>query len=267
MKQFRGNVLSWDFKNGILELALHRPPANEMGALTLSELEQFVAALESLGAEANTLIIYSQLKSGFGAGGDLNEMYARLRDAGPIHGFDELRDTVERSHRVLNAIDTAPVVVIAAVHGICFGGAFELALTSDLIVADKSARFCFPELRLGLIPGGGGIPRLKRDLRNGVARDLLFTGRSINAEKAHSLGLVSQVSSEGEVLQLARSMASEINKFDAAARIAAKRFIKPVPLADLRDEIKIFCDLFTRPAAMDGLRKFVKKPGALPYLP
>lgn len=267
MKKFRGNVLSWDLADGVIELALHRPPANEMGALTLAELEQFAAALESVGSEAGALIVYSQLKSGFGAGGDLHEMYARLREADSIRSSGELRNTVERTHRVLNAIDTAPLVVIAAVHGVCFGGAFELALTSDLMVADKTARFCFPELRLGLIPGGGGIPRLKRDVRNGIVRDLLLTGRSINAEKAHSAGLVSQVSSEGEALHLARSTAAQINKFDAAARIATKRFIKPIPHDELRDEIDIFCELFNRPAVMDGLRKFVESPGVLPYLP
>ena len=60
-----------------------------------------------------------------------------------------------------------------------FGGGFELALVSDLIIADKMARFCFPELRLGLVPGFGGIPRLKRDLGNGVVRDLLLTGQQL----------------------------------------------------------------------------------------
>ena len=79
----------------------------------------------------------------------------------------------------MNAIDAAPLTTIAAVHGVTFGGGFELALACDLIVADKMARFCFPELRLGLIPGFGGIPRLKRDLGNAVVRDLLLTGRSI----------------------------------------------------------------------------------------
>ena len=69
----------------------------------------------------------------------------------------------------MNALDTAPLTTIAAVHGVTFGGGFELALTCDLIIADKMARFCFPELRLGLIPGFGGIPRLKRDLGNSVS--------------------------------------------------------------------------------------------------
>jgi enoyl-CoA hydratase len=267
MEQFKGNVISWDLADGVIELALHRPPANEMGALALAELEQFVGALELVGSEAGVLIIYSQLKSGFGAGGDLHEMYARLREADPIYGSGELRNTVERTHRVLNAIDTAPLVVIAAVHGVCFGGAFELALTSDLMIADKTARFCFPELRLGLIPGGGGIPRLKRDVRNSIVRDLLLTGRSINAEKAHSEGLVSQVSSEGEALHLARSTAAQMKKFDAAARVAAKRFIKPFPHDDLRNEIDVFCELFNRPVVLDALRKFAERPGILPYLP
>ena len=94
------------------------------------------------------------------------------------------RDFLLGIHRVFNQIDAAPLVTVAAVHGVVFGGGFELALTCDMIVADRTARFCFPELRLGLIPGFGGIPRLKRDLGNGLVRDLLMTGRSINATKA-----------------------------------------------------------------------------------
>ena len=267
MKSFKGNVLSWDVSDGVIELALHRPPANEMGAVTLAELEHFAAALESDGSKAGVLIIYSPLKSGFGAGGDLHEMYARLREAGSANRSEELRNSVERTHRVLNAIDATPLVVIAAVHGVCFGGAFELALTCDLIIADRTARFCFPELRLGLIPGGGGIPRLKRDLRNGIVRDLLLTGRSINADKAYSAGLISQVVGQGEALQLARATAAQIKKFDAATRIAAKRFIKPIPYDELRREIDIFCELFSRTTVMDGLRKFVESSNAMPYLP
>ena len=116
-----------------------------------------------------------------------------------------VRDFLERIHTVMNAIDASPLTTIAAVHGVTFGGGFELALTCDLIIADKMARFCFPELRLGLIPGFGGIPRLKRDLGNAVVRDLLLTGRSFNATKAQQVGLVSQVVGEGEALRAARA--------------------------------------------------------------
>ena len=76
------------------------------------------------------------------------------------------------------------------------------------------SRFCFPELRLGLIPGFGGVPRLKRDLGNAIVRDILLTGRSINATKALSVGLVSQVVAEGKALAVARSTAAQICKFN-----------------------------------------------------
>ena len=152
-------------------------------------------------------------------------------------------------------------------HGACFGGGFELALVCDLIVADKMARFCFPELRLGLIPGFGGIPRLKRDIGNAVVRDLLLTGRSINATKGLAVGLVSQVAAEGEALRVARATAAQTTKFDRATAAAAKKFIKPLPTDELRREIDIFCELFMRPAVEAGLRKFVESTDALPYLP
>jgi len=98
-------------------------------------------------------------------------------------------------------------------------------------------------------------------------RDLLLTGRSINATKALSAGLVSQVAAEGEALRLAQSTAAQTTKFDRATATAAKRFIKPLPVEDLRREIDIFCELFTRPAVMEGLRKFVESDGPHPYLP
>jgi enoyl-CoA hydratase len=167
----------------------------------------------------------------------------------------------------LNAIDAAPFVTIAAVHGICFGGGLELAVVCDIIVADKMARFAFPELRLGLIPGFGGIPRLKRDLGNGFVRDLLFTGRSVNATRAQAVGLVSQLAAEGEALNVSRSNANQIKKFDPFARAAAKKFLKPIPHEELRQEIDLFCELFTRPAVIAALKKFVESTDAMPYLP
>ena len=178
-----------------------------------------------------------------------------------------LRNFLERIHAVLNALDAAPFVTIAAVHGVCFGGGLELALACDIIIADKMARFAFPELRLGLIPGFGGIPRLKRDLGNAFVRDLLFTGRTVNAARAQAVGLVAQLAGEGEALRIARSTAAQITKFEAVTRAAAKKFIKPVLHDELRHEIDLFCELFARPAVMAALKKFVESSDAMPYLP
>jgi enoyl-CoA hydratase/carnithine racemase len=197
----------------------------------------------------------------------LRELYRGLEGLSPPSRLSGVRDFLERIHRVMNMIDAAPLTTIAAVHGVVFGGGFELALTCDLIVADKMARFCFPELRLGLIPGFGGIPRLKRDVGNAGVRDLLLTGRSMNATKAQSVGIVSQVTGEGDALRVARATAAQLAKFDRQTAIAAKRFIKPIPQAELQQEIELFCELFTRPAVEAGLRKFVESKDALPYLP
>ena len=242
-------------------------PCNELGSASLDELEKFAVALESLQTEAHALIIYSEMKPGFCAGADLRELYRRSQSMEKSEAVKGVRDFLERIHRVLNLIDATPLTTIAAVHGVTFGGGFELALACDLIIADKMARFCFPELRLGLIPGFGGIPRLKRDLGNAVVRDLLLTGRSINANKAQQIGLVSQVVGEGEALRVARATAMQLGKFDRATAAAAKAFIKPIPHEELRREIDIFCELFARPAVQAGLRRFVECTDALPYLP
>lgn len=260
-------TLSWELKDGTLELELHHPPGNEIGTAMLEDLEQFVAALEAAEEKAGAMIVYSRQEAGFSAGADLRELYAASADLTAAHRVSGVRAFLERIHSVLNAIDASPLTTIAAVHGVTFGGGFELALACDLMVADKMARFCFPELRLGLIPGFGGIPRLRRDIGNAVVRDLLLTGRSINATKAMSAGLVSQVAAEGEALRVARATAAQACKFDRTASAAAKRFIKPIPQEELRREIDLFCELFGRPAAMEGLRKFVENTSAHPYLP
>lgn len=267
MRNFRGETLSWQMSNGVIELLLDRAPCNEIGSATLLELEQFARAFEDLHRNAHALIISSARREGFCAGADLRELYREGQLLPLPARADAVRVFLERIHRLLNQIDVAPITTIAAVHGVAFGGGFELALACDLIIADKMARFCFPELRLGLIPGFGGIPRLKRDLGNAIVRDLLLTGRSINATKAQSIGLVSQVAAEGDALGVARATAGQLEKFDRHAAATAKAFIKPIPHEELRREIDLFCDLFTRPAVEAGLRKFVESADPLPYLP
>src|SRR5574341_2224242 len=248
MKNIEGKAVSWQLVDGVLELALHREPCNEGGRATIEELEKFAEALEKGSGDAHALIIHSTMKAGFSAGADLRELHSLMEQHPTKEVVAGAREFLGRIHRVMNTIDAAPLTTIAAVHGVCFGGGFELALACDLIIADKMARFCFPELRLGLIPGFGGIPRLKRDLGNAVVRDLLLTGRSINATKAQAVGLVSQLAAEGNALNVARVAAAQVKKFDREVSAAAKKFLKPIPQDELRREIDLFCELLARPA-------------------
>lgn len=267
MKSYEGNTVSWRIVDGVLDLQLHRDPCNEIGTATLDELEKFTGVLESAIDETHALIMHSTLTTGFCAGADLRELYDGMQEASTEERTSGVRDFLERIHAVLNAIDAWPNPTVAAVNGICFGGGLELALACDVIVADRMARFCFPELRLGLIPGFGGIPRLKRDVGNAVVRDLLLTGRSLNATRAHEVGLVGQLVAEGAALRAARSLAQQMGKFDRTTARAAKKFIKPIPYAELQHEIDLFCELLARPAVEEGLRKFVTSTDVQPYLP
>jgi enoyl-CoA hydratase/carnithine racemase len=263
-------VLSWSRIDAWIELELHRLPCNEIGSASLEALEQFVEWVGGQLDWARAIIVRSSIPAGFCAGADLRELYARMSQVRAGDRAAAVRVFLERIHRVLAALETSPLPAIAAVHGVTFGGGFELALACDLIVADRSARFAFPELRLGLIPGFGGIPRLKRSVGQHLVQDLLLTGRSINATKALEVGLVSQVAAPGEALALARGVAGQIAKLDPAAVAAAKQFIKPrTPLTDeeRRAEIDLFCTLCARPAVAAALERFVESSSLQPYLP
>jgi enoyl-CoA hydratase len=266
-KDFRGEALRWEWRDGVVEVALDRAPLNEIGTVMLGELEKFAAAIPELAPVTSACVIASARPGGFCAGADLKELYYGALPLPKAKRAAGVRAFLKRIHKTLNAIDEAPFITFAAVHGLCMGGGLELALVCDQIVADKMARFGFPELRLGLIPGFGGIPRLRRDVGNSFIRDLLFTGRTVKAESAHQAGLVSHLAGEGYALQVARSMAAQVTKFDAETRIAAKRFIKPIPRAELNKEIELFCKLFSRPAVMESLKRFVETDDPMKHLP
>jgi enoyl-CoA hydratase/carnithine racemase len=254
------------FEDGVYELTLCAPPLNEIGRPLLAALEKVLDQLDL--ERGRALIIHSSIAGGFCAGADLREFYAGFMAIPDLERRSaEVSAFVDRIHQVMNRFDALPLTTIGAIHGVCFGGGFELALTCDLLIADKTARFCFPELRLGLLPGFGGIPRLKRDVGNAVVRDLLLTGRSLNAKKAQSIGLVSQMVAQGKHLDAARSTARQATRFDPDAARTTKAFMKPIPYAELEAEKQHFKRLALRPAVEAALKKFVESTDLRPYLP
>ena len=179
MKEFRGKALRWEWREGVVEVTLDHEPLNEIGTVMLADLEKFASAIKPLASMTGACIFASARPGGFCAGADLKELYLGSLQMSKKARLAGTRAFLKRIHKVLNTIDGAPFVTLAAVHGVCMGGGLELALCCDLIVGDKMARFGFPELRLGLIPGFGGIPRLRRDVGSGVFRGLLFAGRAV----------------------------------------------------------------------------------------
>jgi len=128
VKEFRGKGLRWDWRDGVVELTLDHEPLNEIGTLLLGELEQFASAIDSLAPITGACIITSARPGGFSVGGDLKELYNNALQLSPKKRVAGLRAFIQRIHRVANAIDAAPFITIAAVHGLCMGGGLEMAL-------------------------------------------------------------------------------------------------------------------------------------------
>jgi len=112
MRTFQGQALSWEWKDGVIELALHRDPCNEIGSLTLGELERFSAALDELTAISHAVVLHSQQPAGFCAGADLRELFDGTQQMRREDAARGVRDFLERIHAVFNKIDASPLTTI-----------------------------------------------------------------------------------------------------------------------------------------------------------
>jgi enoyl-CoA hydratase/carnithine racemase len=260
-------------RDAVAELVLDAAPANEIGLALLGDLEAALARLGALAGDEpiRALLIGSARANAFSAGADLRELHhaleRHLAAGGRIADAQaEVKRFLARIHAVMSALDEAPYATIAAIAGVCMGGGFELALACDVRVCDKSARFAFPELRLGLVPGWGGTARLIREGGAALLRDLLVTGRSLGAQRAYELGLVQSPVARGEALATARRMAEHAAHHSPAALAAAKRLTQALPPGALAAEQDAFVALFADPTVRRALARFAASSDVRPYL-
>jgi 3-hydroxyacyl-CoA dehydrogenase / enoyl-CoA hydratase / 3-hydroxybutyryl-CoA epimerase len=164
--------------------------ANTLSADVLEELETVLAALES--QRPAGLVIRSAKKSGFIAGADVNE-FRGATDARPVE------TAIGRAHAVIDRLEALRIPSVAVIHGFCLGGGLEVALACQSRIAIDGARFGFPEVMLGLHPGLGGTARFTGLVNPMQAMTLMLTGKTIDARRAKSLGLVDGVAQERHV--------------------------------------------------------------------
>jgi 3-hydroxyacyl-CoA dehydrogenase/enoyl-CoA hydratase/3-hydroxybutyryl-CoA epimerase len=169
--------------------------ANTLSADVIEELDVVVAALES--QRPAGIVIRSAKKSGFIAGADVNE----FRDATDPRVVEA---GIGRAHAVIDRLEALKIPTVAVIHGFCLGGGLEVALACQSRIAIDGARFGFPEVLLGLHPGLGGTARLTRLVNPMQAMTLMLTGRTIDARKSKSLGLVDAVTQERHVRNAAK---------------------------------------------------------------
>ncbi len=237
---------------GVAMLRLNRPQATNALSLELQALLSH--HFTELGAAPQVrCILLTGGDKVFAAGGDINSMAG----VGPIDIYQR------HTERVWAPIQHCPKPVIAAVCGYAYGGGCELAMLADIIIAGRSARFCQPEIRIGIMPGIGGTQRLVRAVGKAKAMRMALTGQAISAEEAWISGLVSEVVADEEV----QAHALEMAKLIAAMPPLAAEQIKEVILAGmdasletgLALERKANALLFASRDQKEGMQAFIEK--------
>jgi enoyl-CoA hydratase len=191
----------------------------------------------------------------FAAGADIKYMQGL--------GAAEAKEWGALGHEVGTLLETMPKPTIAAVNGFALGGGCELALACDIRYAASTAKLGQPEINLGIIPGWGGTQRLARVAGVGVAKELIFSGRTVGAEEAARRGLVEAVFEPDELmektLELAQLFASKSPLALAAAKQAINLTFQREHAANLEREAGLFGGLFASEDAKEGLSAFLEK--------
>ena len=250
----RREAVTWNRDGAIVEIVLDRPPANALGLEILEGLHAAMDYAEAAGAKV--IIATSAVNGFFAAGADIKHMSAV--DAASFREYgDALRGAVER-------LAALPMVSVAAIEGLALGGGLELAMACTLRVAAAGARLGLPEVKLGLIPGGGGTQRLPRLVGRGRALDLMLTGRQVEADEAFWIGLVDRFAEPGNTARAtAWQLAHELAGPSTPAQLAVVRTVDAAydrPIDEgLRYEVEQIQELFERGEAVEGLKAFLDK--------
>ncbi len=229
----------------VAELVLDRPKA--MNAVSTEMARSLVGASAALGADRDVrvVVVTSTHERAFCVGADLKERNS-FSDA------DLLRQRPATRGAYTGVLEL-PVPTIAAVHGFALGGGFELALSCDLIVADRTAVVGLPEVSVGVIPGGGGTQLLPRRVGAARAAELIFTARRVEAEEAASLGLVDVLVEAGQDREEALALATRIAGNSPVGLRAAKKALRLGQGLDLRAGLEVE-DAAWRAVAFSGDR-------------
>ncbi|MFO7280172.1 MAG: enoyl-CoA hydratase-related protein [Thermoanaerobacterales bacterium] len=233
--------------DGVAVVRLDNPKVNALSTALLGQLE---AVARRLTDDPPGAVVVT--------GGD--RIFAAGADIGEFDGPEEGRAVGAAFLRALDAVAAIPRCVIAAVSGYALGGGCELALACDLRIASERARFGLPEILLGIIPGGGGTQRLARLVGPAKAKQLILTGRQVDAAEALAMGLVDEVVPPEQLHDRALALAAELASGAVVAQGLAKRAIDEGLQGSLADglalEQRLFAQVFETEDARIGIASF-----------
>lgn len=238
-------------KNDITVLKLNNP--KKLNALSTSFVAEIHDALSGIEKRAKVVVITGGERA-FAAGVDVREIDSHSYESAYLEGFID-----DKWEALLNV----KIPVIAAVSGYALGGGFEFALMCDIIVASEDAKFGFPEINLGIMPGMGGTQVLPRLVGPKIASDLLLTARNITATEAKALGIVSYISKNGQLLEDALKLAEKIAQKPVMSTRIIKDAIRMSQEIGLRQGMKMerqmFRSLFSTSSKNEGVKNFLNK--------
>ncbi|HUD35861.1 MAG TPA: enoyl-CoA hydratase-related protein [Streptosporangiaceae bacterium] len=247
-----GEFVRVEVDGAIATIRLDRPPMNALNSQVQAELAAAAAQVDG-DDQVRAAVLYGGEKV-FAAGADIKEMAEA-----------SYADMVVRSKRLQDCLTMLARIgkpVVAAITGYALGGGLELALCADFRVAGERAKVGQPEILLGVIPGAGGTQRLPRLIGPARAKDIVFTGRFVDAAEALAIGLVDRVVPDADVYQAAVELVSRYADGPAVALRAAKQAIDSGLDADLDTGLEIerlhFSGLFATQDQRTGMRSFVE---------
>lgn len=235
-------------------LRLDNPPMNLVTRELTRQLDTALQTIEEAD-DVRAVVVSGTGERAFCAGSDIKEFEG-------LHGR-VTEGKLDFENQVYDRLAMLPMPTIAALQADALGGGLELALCCDIRVADERARFGLPEVRLGVIPGSGGTQRLPRVVGEGHAKDLILTGRIIDAAEAERIGLVTRVVAPGGAVLGARTVAGEIAERGPLAVREAKRMVElagDLPLEQgLAAQMEASEKVFASDDMLEGARAFLEK--------
>ncbi len=241
-------------RNKVAVVIINRP--EKMNALNIPTRQEILRAFEELRNDetVRAVVITGSGEKAFIAGADIGEFAGK--------SAREQRE-IMRGSRAFDSVEDFPKPVIAMINGYALGGGCELAMACDIRIASTRAKFGQPEIKLGIIPGGGGTQRLPRLVGEGKAMELILTGDMIDAEEALKIGLVNHVVPPEQLEAKTMEIADKIAEMSPVALSMAKLSVKNAARLDLRagldTELDLFALCFSSEDKEEGVRAFLEK--------
>jgi enoyl-CoA hydratase/carnithine racemase len=239
-----------DPRGDICWVTVNRPEdRNSIDTVLMKELEQTLKEAEKTPARA--IVFTGSGETHFIGGADGIEMM----QCGP----PKAREFSARIQKLFNRMEASPLILVAAINGLCFGGGFEFAMACDLRVASEEARIGLPEVKVGIIPGGGGTQRLPRLVGMGRATEMILSGKLYKGSAALEAGLVHSVVASDQLLKETERILEPVFRNPQYALSQAKKAVRASQNTTLAKGLQVESDAFSRCFSNDYFLSLMRK--------